>query len=81
MQKEAGGFGVTILDEIQGLFNGAGFFRADLHIHSSGGSHDVKDSSMTPDGIVQTAEIEKLDIIAITDHNEISNVEATIKAG
>jgi len=71
---------MTILDEVQGLFNGAGFFRADLHIHSFGGSHDVKDTSITPDGIVKTAETENLDIIAITDHNEISNVEATIKA-
>lgn len=35
---------------------------------------------MTPDAIVQTAIAEGLDIIAITDHNEIGNVEAAIRA-
>lgn len=35
---------------------------------------------MTPEAIVETAIAEKLNIIAVTDHNEIKNVEATLKA-
>ncbi|MGD0182553.1 MAG: TrlF family AAA-like ATPase [Terriglobales bacterium] len=70
----------TPADDIAKLSAGARFFRADLHIHSFGGSHDVKDSSMTPAGIVATAIAERLSLIAVTDHNEITNVEETIKA-
>lgn len=71
---------MTILAAIQILPNGARFHRSDLHIHSFGGSHDVKDSTMTPTAIVKTAIAEKLDVIAVADHNEIKNVEATLKA-
>ena len=67
-------------DEIAKLPAGARFFRADLHIHSFGGSHDVKDLSMTPSSIVSTAAAERLRLIAVTDHNEIGNVEETIKS-
>lgn len=56
------------------------FYRADLHVHSFGGSHDVKDASMTPQQIVQRSIDEGLDVVAIADHNEISNVEAAIDA-
>ncbi|HEX3747050.1 MAG TPA: PHP domain-containing protein [Bryobacteraceae bacterium] len=70
----------SIADEIAMLPAGARFYRADLHIHSFGGSHDVGDPSMTPDEIVKTALNEGLHVIAITDHNEISNVDAGIKA-
>lgn len=62
------------------LPNGSRFYRADLHIHSFGSSHDVTDKTMTPDGIVQMAVAENLDLIALTDHNEISNVQAVIAA-
>jgi len=68
------------LTEITYLPRGARFFRADLHIHSFGGSHDVKDSSNTPEAIVATAAAEGLSIIAITDHNEISGVPRAITA-
>ncbi len=68
------------LPAITTLPRGARFYRADLHIHSFGGSHDVKDVVMTPAAIVQTALAEKLDVIAITDHNEITNVEAALAA-
>lgn len=68
----------TISDEIAGLPSGARFFRADLHIHSFPASHDVKDPTMTPKGIVETAIAERLAIISVTDHNEIANVEATL---
>jgi AAA domain, putative AbiEii toxin, Type IV TA system len=74
---------VCDLTHLTSLSRGARFYRADMHIHSFGprtGSHDVKDSTMTPEAIVQTAIAEKLDIIAITDHNEIGNVEAAIAA-
>jgi ABC-type cobalamin/Fe3+-siderophores transport system ATPase subunit len=68
------------IEKILALTNGARFYRADLHIHSYGGSHDVKDTTMTPEAIVDTAIAEGLNIIAITDHNEIRNVEPAIKA-
>lgn len=60
---------------------GAKFFRADLHIHSFGGSHDVKDSKATPAAIVESAQQEGLAIISLTDHNEIANVPAAVEAG
>lgn len=63
------------------LSSGAKFFRGDLHIHSFGASHDVKDETATPDGIVDLAKREGLSIIAMTDHNEIANVRPAIEAG
>lgn len=71
---------MTIVDDIVAIPAGARFFRADLHIHSYGGSHDVKDSTMTPEAIVGTAISESLAVIAITDHNDISNIERAVKA-
>ena len=68
-------------DEIAAISAGARFWRADLHVHSFGGSHDVKDSSNTPTAIVNTALSEGLSVIAITDHNEIANVEQGLKEG
>src|ERR1700733_4643099 len=68
------------LTEITKLPRGARFFRADLHIHSFGASHDVKDSSNTPEAIVATAAAEGLSIIAITDHNEIGGVLRAVTA-
>jgi hypothetical protein len=68
------------IDEVLAQPSGARFHRADLHIHSFGASHDVRDATMTPEGIVSTAIREGLRLIAITDHNEIGNVEATVAA-
>jgi ABC-type lipoprotein export system ATPase subunit len=68
------------LESITALSSGAQFYRADLHIHSYGGSYDVTDASATPEQIVATAAGEKLSIVAIADHNEISNVPRAIKA-
>jgi histidinol phosphatase-like PHP family hydrolase len=65
---------MSTADDIVAVPSGARFHRADLHIHSCGGSHDVKDVGMTPDAIVKTALSENLALIAITDHNEITNV-------
>lgn len=64
------------MEEMNNLSNGAGFVRADLHIHSYGendGSFDVKDEQMTPENIVDAAIKNNLSIISITDHNEINN--------
>ena len=63
------------------MTKGAKFFRADLHIHSYGefGSYDVKDSTMTPEAIVETAIEKGLKIISITDHNEIFNSNTAIQ--
>lgn len=68
------------VDDITALSCGARFYRADLHIHSFGASHDVKDAGMTPQAIVQTAVADGLDVIAIADHNEISGVETALAA-
>lgn len=69
------------LNECISHTNGACFYRGDLHIHSFQASHDVRDPSMTPQNIVATAVKERLGIIAVADHNEISNVQATVTAG
>lgn len=71
---------MTLLDDVLTQSAGARFFRADLHIHSFGPSHDVKDATMTAAAVASTAATEGLAIIAITDHNEICNVEAAAQA-
>lgn len=60
---------------------GAKFLRADLHIHSFGefGSYDVVDHTMTPEAIVDKAIEKGLNIISITDHNEIQNVDTALR--
>lgn len=68
------------LAECTALTNGAHFYRGDLHIHSFAASHDVKDIGMTAQAIVDTALAEKLDLIAIADHNEIQSVRAALSA-
>lgn len=70
---------MTILEGVMRLSQGAKFFRGDIHIHSYGASHDVTDPYITPQAIVATAVAEGLDLIAITDHNEISNVSAGLQ--
>ncbi len=64
--------------DICGLDNGAGFHSVDLHVHSYGGSSDVKDPTMTPEAIVDSAVRQGLVVIAITDHNSNANVERAI---
>src|SRR5258708_34178963 len=51
-----------------------------MHIHSYRASHDVRDAGMTAEAIVKTALAQGLGVIAITDHNEISNVDAALQA-
>src|SRR4029077_7324779 len=69
------------IDEVLKLDRGAHFFRGDLHIHSVVGSHDVTDQTATPEAIVARAHQDGLNIIAITDHNEISVVGSAVNAG
>lgn len=61
--------------------SGARFHSVDLHIHSYGSSHDVKDPSMTPEAIVDSAIRQRLRVIAITDHNSDANVQRAIDHG
>jgi len=72
---------MSLMAAIESFSRGAEFRRADLHIHSFGsrGSYDVKDATMTPDQIVETAIAEGLEVISITDHNCIGNVEAALE--
>ena len=71
---------MTDMERIREQPVGATFFRADLHIHCYGGSHDVSDPSMTAEAIVATAIKENLALVAITDHNETHNVEKALAA-
>jgi ABC-type cobalamin/Fe3+-siderophores transport system ATPase subunit/histidinol phosphatase-like PHP family hydrolase len=70
-----------VAEVVASFSSGARFFRGDLHIHSYGGSHDVADAAATPEAIVRTAKDDGLAIVAITDHNEITNVRAALAAG
>lgn len=72
---------MSISDDIDAQSSGAMFYRADLHIHSYGGSHDVTDATMTSENIVATAVAESIAIISIADHNDISNVKLAIEIG
>ncbi|MBL4702127.1 MAG: PHP domain-containing protein [Phycisphaeraceae bacterium] len=71
---------MSVADMITRQAAGATFFRADLHIHSYGASHDVADQTMTPEAIVAMAAAENISVVAITDHNDISNVDRAVTA-
>lgn len=66
------------LKDINKIENGAHFHSVDLHIHSYGASHDVSDSKMTTDNIVDSAIQQGLSVIAITDHNSNLNVQKAV---
>jgi DNA repair ATPase RecN len=70
---------VTTLKEIKAVHDGAHFLNVDLHIHSFGASADVKDTSLTPEAIVDSAYKQGISVIAITDHNSDRNVSAAIE--
>jgi predicted metal-dependent phosphoesterase TrpH len=70
---------VVQLKDICVLDNGARFQSLDLHIHSYGGSHDVRDPKMTPEAIVDSAVRQDLGVIAIMDHNSNANVQKAIE--
>src|SRR5437899_6174235 len=65
-------------DNIKAEDNGAQFFNADLHVHSFGASHDVKDSAMTPEAIVDAAVKMGIRVLAVTDHNSDVNTAKSI---
>lgn len=65
--------------EIEKVDNGAQFLNADLHVHSFGGSHDVKDATMTVEAIVDEAVKLGIRILAITDHNADTNTKQSIE--
>lgn len=54
-------------------------YYVDLHIHSA--LSPCADNDMTPNNIVNMASIKDLDIIAVTDHNSVENVEAVLNCG
>jgi hypothetical protein len=66
-------------DQIEKLPNGAQFYTADLHVHSFGASHDVKDSGMTVEKIIDTARKHHISLLSITDHNNDSSVRPSIE--
>lgn len=70
---------MVLLKDIHLLDNGARFLNVDLHVHSYGASHEVKDSTMTPEAIVDSAARQGLSVIAITDHNSNVNVQRAIE--
>ena len=49
----------------------------DLHIHSA--LSPCSDDDMTPNNIANMSKLKGLDIIAVTDHNSIGNLEAVIE--
>lgn len=53
--------------------------RYDLHIHSA--LSPCAENDMTPVNIVAYAKLNGLDMVAISDHNAIQNVEVALKAG
>jgi predicted metal-dependent phosphoesterase TrpH len=69
---------MVLLKDIQKVDNGARFHNVDLHIHSYGASHDVKDAAMTPEAIVESSVRQGLSIISITDHNSNLNVQRAL---
>jgi len=69
---------MVLFKDICAFDNGARFHSVDLHIHSYGASRDVKDSTMTPEAIVDSAVKQRLKVIAITDHNSNVNVQRAV---
>ena len=70
---------MVLLRDLEALDNGAQFRNVDLHIHSYGASHDVKDATMTPEAIVDSAIKQGLSVIAITDHNSDANLQRALE--
>jgi hypothetical protein len=64
--------------DLPNIENGAKFVNMDLHIHTHGGSADVRDPGMTVTAIVDSAVKQGLRVIAITDHNSNKNVGPAI---
>lgn len=67
------------LGDILQFPNGAGFYTADLHVHSFGASSDVKDPTMTVEAIIDAAVAQGISVLSITDHNTDENVGASLE--
>jgi hypothetical protein len=66
-------------NDIAKFSNGAQFYTADLHIHTFGGSHDVKDQGMTPEAVIDEGIKLGVGVLAITDHNTSKNTERSLE--
>ena len=66
------------LDLIHQQDAGAVFVTADLHVHSSGFSSDVKDPTMTVEAIIDAALAKGLGLLSVTDHNNDGQVRRSI---
>ena len=64
--------------DIAKFANGAHFYNADLHVHSYGASHDVKDATMTVEAIIEEAVKQQIAVLALTDHNTDANTQKAI---
>lgn len=60
--------------------SGAKFYRCDLHVHTPA-SNDYEDRSVTNEQIIDECVNKNLDIIAITDHNIVGDIENLRKIG
>ena len=78
LRSEIPNFIMPTFKDIEAVESGTRFVNVDLHIHSFGASHDVKDKGMTPSAIVDSAVKQGLSVIAITDHNSEGNVQEAI---
>lgn len=68
-------------DAIQQQEGGATFVAADLHVHSYGNSSDVKDPTMTIEGIIDAALAKGIGLLSVTDHNNDNQVLRSIEYG
>lgn len=69
---------MAVYEEVIAVDNGARFHHVDLHIHTYGGSSEVKDPTMTPEAVIDSAVGQGLSVIAITDHNSNRNIEDSL---
>ena len=69
---------MTRYNDVMAVDNGARFHHVDLHIHTYGGSSDVKDPTMTPEAVIDAAIAQKLSVIAITEHNSNKSIERAL---
>ncbi len=60
--------------------NGANFYRCDLHVHTHR-SPCYEDNSISVEDIIIKAKDEKIELLAITDHNDVGDIENAIKIG
>lgn len=67
--------------DLDKLDSGARFYTADLHVHTYGGSADVKDPTCTVEAILDAAAAAGLGLVSITDHNNDKHVLTSLTYG